>query len=227
MGERPLVMDVLSSSDRVSSEERGEDKYRLLAENIQEVIWSLDLTTLKLTYISPSVEKKSGYTVQELLDMPLGLRMAPESYQEALRLFQEEMSLEASGRSEPDRTRTIELLEYTKGGRAVWVETTMSFVRDDGGRATGVVGVSRDITERKQFEQERERLIEELETALARVKTLSGLVPICPSCKRIRDAEGNWHQVENYIRERSEAEFSHNICPDCMKKLYPDFIKDK
>ncbi len=217
----------LDTGNQSPSEAGCEDKYRLLAENIQEVIWSLDLASLKLTYISPSVEKKSGYTVQELLDMPLGERMSAESFQTVMRLFQEEMALEATGRAAPDRTRTLELLEYTKDGRPVWVETTMSFLRDEGGRATGVVGVSRDITERKQFEEERERLISELEAALAKVKTLKGLVPICPSCKKIRDDHGFWHQVEIYIRDHSEAEFSHNICPECLAKLYPEYAKGK
>jgi PAS domain S-box-containing protein len=220
-------MDQMTTGDQFSSDGGNEDKYRLLAENIQEVIWSLDLASLKLNYISPSVEKKSGYTVQELLDMPLSARMSPESFQAAMKVFKEEMALEATGGADPDRTRIVELLEYSKDGRSVWVETTMSFLRDENGRARGVVGVSRDITERKQFEEERERLIGELEAALAKVKTLKGLVPICPSCKKIRDDQGFWHQVETYIRDHSEAEFSHNICPECMKKLYPEYAKGK
>ncbi len=67
----------------------------------------------------------------------------------------------------------------------------------------------------------REKLIDELQEALANVKALKGLIPICASCKKIRDDEGYWHQVEVYIRDHSEAEFSHGICPDCVKKLYP------
>jgi hypothetical protein len=62
-----------------------------------------------------------------------------------------------------------------------------------------------------------------LAEALAKVKMLSGLLPICASCKNIRDDEGYWHQLEGYIQDHSEAEFSHGVCPDCMKKLYPDF----
>ncbi|MGO9569112.1 MAG: response regulator, partial [Desulfomonilaceae bacterium] len=58
------------------------------------------------------------------------------------------------------------------------------------------------------------------------VKQLSGFLPICASCKKIRDDQGYWRQVEEYIREHSEAEFSHSICPECAKRLYPDFYKD-
>jgi DNA-binding NtrC family response regulator len=74
----------------------------------------------------------------------------------------------------------------------------------------------------KRTEEEREKLIHELQEALAKVKTLSGMLPICASCKNIRDDKGYWNQIESYIRDHSEAEFSHSICPDCKKKLYGD-----
>ncbi|MFH1006161.1 MAG: DUF3365 domain-containing protein [Candidatus Latescibacterota bacterium] len=74
---------------------------------------------------------------------------------------------------------------------------------------------------------ERSRLIEKLETTLKDVKTLKGLIPICASCKKVRNDEGYWDQIEVYLRDRSDAEFSHGICPDCMKKLYPEFAKDR
>ena len=82
-----------------------------------------------------------------------------------------------------------------------------------------------EIEERKRVENERERLIHELQEALAEVKTLSGLLPICSSCKKIRDDKGYWNQLESYISKHSEAEFSHGICPECAKKLYPEFYK--
>jgi hypothetical protein len=84
-----------------------------------------------------------------------------------------------------------------------------------------------DITERKRAEKERERLIRELQDTLAKVKQLSGMLPICSSCKKIRNDKGYWSQVEVYIRDNSEAEFTHGICPECMKKLYPDFADNK
>jgi PAS domain S-box-containing protein len=83
-----------------------------------------------------------------------------------------------------------------------------------------------DISERKLAEVERERLISEREKALSEIKALSGLLPICASCKKIRDDKGYWNQIESYIESHSDAEFSHGICPDCMGKLYPNFAKD-
>ena len=82
-------------------------------------------------------------------------------------------------------------------------------------------------TARKQAEAERDALIKELQAALASVKTLSGLLPICCSCKKVRDDDGYWHQVEVFIRDHSDADFSHSICPDCVKKLYPDLYRAK
>ena len=70
------------------------------------------------------------------------------------------------------------------------------------------------------------RLNAELQDTLAKIKTLSGLLPLCSSCKKIRDDDGYWHQVEVYIRDHSEAEFSHGLCPECAKKLYPEIFGD-
>ena len=78
------------------------------------------------------------------------------------------------------------------------------------------------IEERKKAQEEKEKLIVELKNALKKVKTLGGLLPICASCKKIRDDKGYWNQLEDYIHKHSEAEFSHSVCPDCAKKLYPD-----
>ena len=80
----------------------------------------------------------------------------------------------------------------------------------------------RNITERKQVEEQRNKLIAELQKALSEVKTLRGFLPICSHCKKIRDDKGYWNQIESYIQDHSEAEFSHGICQECAKKYYPD-----
>jgi sigma-B regulation protein RsbU (phosphoserine phosphatase) len=81
------------------------------------------------------------------------------------------------------------------------------------------------MLERKIQEQNKEKdeLISKLQDALDNIKKLSGLLPICASCKKIRDDKGYWNQIEQYIAEHSEAEFSHGICPDCVRKLYPQY----
>jgi len=94
--------------------------------------------------------------------------------------------------------------------------------RETKGLALANMSLQREIDERKRIEGELEKLIHELQRALEKVKTLSGLLPICSSCKKIRDDTGYWNQIEVYIRDHSEADFSHSICPDCAQKLYPD-----
>ncbi len=78
----------------------------------------------------------------------------------------------------------------------------------------------------RRYQAEREELVVSLQAALEKVKLLSGFLPICASCKKIRDDQGYWQQIESYIKKHSEAEFSHGICPDCAKVLYPDIFKD-
>jgi PAS domain S-box-containing protein len=84
----------------------------------------------------------------------------------------------------------------------------------------------RDITARKLAETERDQLIQDLQKALANVKSLSGLLPICAGCKKIRDDKGYWSQVESYVQEHSEATFTHGLCPDCIKKYFPGLEED-
>ncbi len=81
--------------------------------------------------------------------------------------------------------------------------------------------------ERKRISNEKEQLIVELQDALVKVRVLQGLLPICSSCKKIRDDKGYWQQIEGYISEHSEAEFSHGICPPCAEKLYPSIFSKK
>ena len=87
-----------------------------------------------------------------------------------------------------------------------------------------IFGFMRDITQRKKIEDEKKKLIEQLQSALSDVKKLTGLLPICSSCHKIKDKNGNWYHLERYIRDHSEADFSHGICPDCGKKLYKEYV---
>ena len=82
------------------------------------------------------------------------------------------------------------------------------------------------IEKRRQAEAEREELIRSLREALAEVKLLSGFLPICTSCKKIRDDKGYWNQIEGYISTHSDVIFSHSVCPECVKKLYPDLVDE-
>lgn len=102
------------------------------------------------------------------------------------------------------------------------IRANFSPTLDSKGTVSGVIGIFEDITERKLVEKDRERLIRELKDALAKIKTLSGLIPICASCKRIRDDQGYWNQIEAYLSKHSGIDFSHGLCPECADTLYAD-----
>ncbi|MCF8033277.1 MAG: PAS domain S-box protein [Desulfarculaceae bacterium] len=113
-----------------------------------------------------------------------------------------------------------------KDGRILTFHWNCAPLEDASGEALGVIISGQDISERKLAERERERLISELKTALAEIKTLSGLLPICAHCKKIRDDSGYWRRIETYVEQHSSAEFSHGLCPDCARTLYPTVFKD-
>src|SRR2546427_676551 len=93
-------------------------------------------------------------------------------------------------------------------------------------RVASALNLKREMDTRKDRERELAEKNRDLEQALREVKVLRGFIPICASCKKIRDDKGYWQQIETYIQQRSEALFSHGICKDCMKKLYPDYADE-
>jgi len=115
-----------------------------------------------------------------------------------------------------------------KNGNSIYFHCTANVaLRDAYGKPIRVIEISRDITTLKKAEEEKDRLIDQLRNAAEKIKTLNRLLPICASCKKIRDDQGYWQQVEDYIRAHSGIQFSHGICPICIKKLYPDYVKNK
>lgn len=122
-----------------------------------------------------------------------------------------------------DRTLEFELVGLK--GKRLFLETHAVPLYDDNKEVIALLGITRNITGNKVLEQQKDALIISLKAALAKVKTLSGLLPICSSCKQIRDDKGYWNQIDSYIRDHSEAEFTHSLCPECAKKMYPEFYK--
>lgn len=108
-----------------------------------------------------------------------------------------------------------------KGGQEFWANVVITALRDARGALRGLSLITRDITERKRAEAERERLIAELRSALIEAKTLSGLLPMCASCKKIRNYHGQWFPLEVYLREHSEAILTHEFCHDCAQHITP------
>ncbi len=107
-----------------------------------------------------------------------------------------------------------------RDGTTFDIEVNSALIRDAAGQPTRLVVIARDITARKQTEAA-------LQQAVAQIKTLSGLLPICMHCKKIRDDRGHWSPVEVYVHERTDAEFSHGLCPQCLATNYPDLARDE
>ena len=136
----------------------NEEKYRLLAENVTDVIWRMDIATMKFLYISPSTQKQSGFSPEEALARNIEDVLTPKSLEIASRVIAEELELDQKPGADPFRSRIMELEQYHKDGSKIPIEITASFIRDHTGRPVQILGVTRNITERKRAESEKRRL---------------------------------------------------------------------
>jgi PAS domain S-box-containing protein len=143
----------------------SEERYRLIAENTADTIGVFDLN-LNPTYISPSITKLRGYTVQEEMTKTLDQMLTPDSLQQAIKIFADQMALESSPTADPTRTVLMELGEYCKDGSTIWVELAASFLRDNNFKPIGILTVTRNITERKQAEEQLHQTLDRLKKAI-------------------------------------------------------------
>ena len=146
-----------------------EERYRLLAKNISDVVWTMDLN-MHFQFFSPSVERILGYTYKEAVLLRLDQILMPDSYALALRTIMEEIALEEKNcLRDPFRSRVLELEEIRKDGSTFWVEVNASFLRDASGKAIGILGASREITERKKVERELREAYETIKNTQAQL----------------------------------------------------------
>lgn len=347
-GEQLLYSIIHDISGRKLAEaelKESEARFRLLAENVTDAIWILDLETGRFRYISPSIFQLRGFTVEEAMSQTMEESMSPSS----LKQVSEVIPARIQEFNDGHNIHHTDLVEQPcKDGSMIVIEINSQYVKNPGTGHLEVVGVSRniterkrmedavresenrlrhaedfaqfghwqvslvdkvmhasdgalkifgfkqndiplsdiqqcslpeyrpmldkalpelieknipydvefkikrpsdggiadvhskaeydphsktvfgvvqDITERKRIETERENLILELQSAIEHIKTLKGIVPICSSCKKVRDDKGYWEQVEAYVSRHTDARFSHGICPSCAEELYPDSMK--
>ena len=205
----------------ISERKRAENELRKLSLAVEQSPASIVITDTKGTieYVNSKFVEITGYPFQEAIGKNPRILKSGEKPADEYKQLWDTITSGSEWRGEFHNKK--------KNGELYWEFAVISPIKDEQGIITHFLAVKEDITERKQVEAEREKLINELTVALADVKTLSGLLPICSSCKKIRDDNGYWQQVEGYIQKYSDAKFTHGICPDCMVKLYPEYLKDK
>ncbi len=198
-----------------------------IVKTVPDVIYRLKDDS-RISFISDAI-RRYGYEPEELLDTDIFNIVHHEDRNNALYRVNER-------RTGARSTQSFELRLMTKDKRPVPFEifniSAQGLYRTHKpveSAFLGTQGIARDITERKKAEKEREKLIRELQKAMAEVKTLSGLLPICASCKKVRDDKGYWNQIEEYLENQVDVSFSHGICPECLKELYghEDWFKEK
>jgi PAS domain S-box-containing protein len=201
----------------LSERRRAEAVQRLLAaivESSEDAIIGQALDGTILSWNSGAA-KIYGYPAEKMTGRSISLLVPKHRPAELPQIYEKIKQGEDIARLETVRVR--------KDGLLIDVSLTVSPIKDASGKVIGASSIERDITERKRVEAERLNLIQELTEALAKIKTLKGLLPICASCKKIRDDRGYWEKVELYISKHTEAEFTHGICPDCLQRLYPEY----
>jgi len=131
--------------------QESERKHRLIADNVSDVIWTVDMN-LWYTYVSPSITRLLGYSVEEVMGQTVGRTLTPASLDIANKAFAEELAIESKAQKDLSRVRALELEHVCKDGSVIWVEIKMTFLRDPEGRPVEILGVTRDITDRKRAE---------------------------------------------------------------------------
>jgi PAS domain S-box-containing protein len=201
---------------------KSSEMVKLLLNSTAEAIYGLDMKG-NCTFNNAACLKILGYEQPEELLGKNMHEMIHSKYADGTPYNIYDCPIFNAFRSEKEIHIDNEVI-WRKDGTSFPAEYWSYPVRQDG-KLIGAVVTFLDITERKQFELEREKLIKELQFAIDNIKTLQGLIPICANCKKIRDDKGYWNQVEGYIMEHSDATFTHGVCPDCAKKLYGDLYE--
>ncbi len=146
---RALNEDIIASEKKLFESEK---RYRILADNATDLIWSMDLN-LKFTYISPAMKDLYGYTVEEAMAISIEKLNTEKSLQQVINVWNEHMKLEEDPEADPNRSTVLEIEQVKKDGSIFWSEIKVSFLRDKTGKATGIIGVTRDVTERRKTQE--------------------------------------------------------------------------
>ncbi|HAK87867.1 MAG TPA: hypothetical protein DHV16_03660 [Nitrospiraceae bacterium] len=216
---RTFTEEIIESRERLKRQ--AEELLREKTVYLDNILHSVNVAVaavdsdFRIKYYNPMAEKIFGYKASEVIgktvmDIHTKEKVDNARFERAIEIVRKEGQYKY-------------FVEQKKGEETKWIDSTVTGVYDNDNNLVGFVLISEDVSERKRYEDELKIKNQQLEEALADVKALSGLLPICASCKKIRDDQGYWNHLESYISAHSEAEFSHSICPECVKKLYPEY----
>lgn len=217
---RPAVLQYLIDiSDRKRYERELAQAYDIIRKSSSVTFLWENKNGWPVAYVSENVVNLFGYTAEEFKTGTISYAdlIHPEDL--------ERVGQEVVHNSEQTGCEHFEHKPYriiTKDREIKWIEDKTEIRCADDGTITHYQGVVQDITDKKMAEDERERLIDQLQTALSQIKTLQGLIPICSYCKKVRNDDGYWNQIEEYLSKHSDAHFSHSICPACEDEYFPD-----
>jgi PAS domain S-box-containing protein len=212
----PLVCCMIrKTASRRQAEEalrETEERFRLMVENSHDIMTVRDADG-KVRYTSPSINRIMGYTQEQMVGSTGFELIHPDersTVENALREFWKNHGARGA------------IQFRAKHATGSWISLeVVAYNLLDHPAIRGVVINGRDISQRKQDEAGKDQMIAELQQTLANVKTLTGVLPICASCKKIQEGD-HWRQIEAYIRDRSQVEFSHTMCPECSALWYPE-----
>ena len=198
-----------------NSPQISNEKYLDLFDNANDAIFILDKDQ-NYTDVNQRAVELFGYSREEFLRLNVMDVIPPLQISKSDNEFK---TLREKGKYEKFVGK-----QRTKDGRWLDIEVNSSIIVSNN-KVIGSRDIVRDITDRKKAEEEKEKLISRLQDALNEIKTLKGIIPICSYCKKIRDDEGVWNQLETYIHSHSDAKFSHGACRECYKKQMEELGK--
>jgi PAS domain S-box-containing protein len=207
-----IVFDVTERKQMERALQASERRFQSLINTMNEGLVEVD-ENWTMTFVNNRFAEMTGFGAEQLV----GRRFQDLVSKEFKGIARDEMICRKKG-----YTGSYELELVRANAQKIFVHCSPKPSYDAQGKYLGGIGVVADITVRKNAELQLLREKEKLEDALAKIKTLSGLLPICANCKKIRDDKGYWNQIENYISLHSDVLFSHSVCPDCIKQLYPN-----
>ncbi len=216
----PAIQRELREAEARRGQALSREKLAYLAAIIDSADEAIIGQTMEgtITTWNAGAQRLYGYSAEEAVGQSAWIIVPEAQLQEAAELLLRLQHGQA--------VEQLETVRVGKDGIPLDVCLTVSAIRDRDGGIIGASTIAYDASERKKLEAERTQMIARLNEMLSKVKALSGLLPICASCKKIRDDRGSWQKLETYVREHSGAEFSHSICPDCMHRLYPQYVRE-